>query len=83
MAKAVFAPRLGVVGSAQQIDIPQEGKGRIERYVYGGVVKAVLKLLVLFFKDRRSREFLKQGTGGVSKEMFEVMGYGVYAGRKV
>jgi hypothetical protein len=42
-----------------------------------------MKLLVLFFKDRRSREFLKQGTGGVSKEVFEVMGYGVYAGRKV
>jgi hypothetical protein len=46
-------------------------------------VKAVLKMLALSFKDRSSDEFLKQGTGGVSKEMFEVMGYGVYAGRKV
>ncbi|MEE8566363.1 MAG: class I SAM-dependent methyltransferase, partial [Candidatus Bipolaricaulota bacterium] len=74
-----------VVGSAYQIDIPLESKGRFERYGYWGIMKVMLKMLVMFFKDRRSREFLKEVTRGLSKdlfEVFEVMGYGVYAGQK-
>ncbi len=71
-----------VVGNASQIDIPLEGKGRFERYGCWGIVKPMLKMLVLFFKDHRSREFLKDGTRGLSKDMSEVVGYGVYAGRK-
>jgi ubiquinone/menaquinone biosynthesis C-methylase UbiE len=71
-----------VVGSAYQIDIPLESKGRFERYGYWGIVKAMLKMLVMFFKDRRSREFLKDVTGGLSKDLFGVVGYGVYVGRK-
>jgi hypothetical protein len=54
-----------------------------ELYGYWGIVKKMLRMLVLYFKDQRSREFLKDGTGGVSKEMFEVLGYGVYVGLKV
>ena len=71
-----------VVGSAHQVDIPQETKGRFERYSCQGNARGVLKMLVLFVTDRRAREFLKQGAGGVSKEMLEVLGYGVFAGRK-
>ena len=71
-----------VVGNGHRIDIPVESKGRIERYGCRGTVKAMLKALVLLFKDRKSREFLKGGVGGVSRDMLDVMGYGVYVGRK-
>jgi ubiquinone/menaquinone biosynthesis C-methylase UbiE len=70
-----------VVGSAHQIDIPSESRGRFERYGYWGIVKVMLRMLVMYLVDRRSREFLKDGTGGLSKDLFGVMGYGVYVGR--
>jgi SAM-dependent methyltransferase len=73
---------MDVVGSAHRIDIPLEGKGRFERYGGWGIMKAMLKMFVLVFSDRRSRQFMKDGTGAVSKDLMDVMGYGVYAGRK-
>jgi hypothetical protein len=42
----------------------------------------LLRTVVLSVKDPRSRQFLKDGAGGVSKEMFETMGYGIFVGRK-
>jgi ubiquinone/menaquinone biosynthesis C-methylase UbiE len=71
-----------VVGRAHQIDAALETQGRIERYGRMGMAKAVLRILVTFFKDRRSRGFLKDMVGGVSRDLLQVVGYGVYAGRK-
>jgi SAM-dependent methyltransferase len=71
-----------VVGSAYQVDIPLESKGRLERYGCRGIVKPVLKTLVMYVTDRGSLEFLKDGVGTLSRDLLEVVGYGVYAGRK-
>jgi SAM-dependent methyltransferase len=72
-----------VVGRPHQIDIPLEGKGRFERYGTWGIMKAMLKVPILFFKDRKSLAYLKGGMGVLSKDLLEVIGYGVYVGRKV
>jgi arsenite methyltransferase len=71
-----------VVGSAHRINIPLESKGRFERYGRWGIVKVMLKMLVMFFGDRRSRQFLKRGVGAVSRDLLDVVGYGVFVGRK-
>jgi hypothetical protein len=42
----------------------------------------MLKTLTVFFKDRASREFLKDVTGSLPKDLLGDMGYGVYAGKK-
>jgi hypothetical protein len=42
----------------------------------------MLKMLVMMVNERRSRRFIKGGVGAVSRDMLDVMGYGVYAGRK-
>lgn len=73
---------MDVVGNAHRIDIPLEGKGRFERYGRWGIVKVMLKMFVMVFSDRRSRQFMKNGVGAVSKDLLDVVGYGVYAGRK-
>jgi len=73
---------MDVVGSAHRIDIPLESKGRFERYGRWGIMKVMLKMLVMVFSDRRSRQFMKDGAGAASKDLLDVMGYGVYAGRK-
>ena len=72
-----------VAGGAHRIDASAETKGRFERYGYGGIAKVMLRMLVAFFKDKRSRQFVKDGVGGVSRDMLDFVGYGVYAGRKV
>jgi arsenite methyltransferase len=71
-----------VVGSAHPVDIPLESKGRFERYGCRGMAKVMLKMLVVFFRDRGAREFLKDGTGGLSKDWLGDVGYGVFVGRK-
>lgn len=71
-----------VVGDAHPVDIPQEGKGRFERYGCRGIMKVMLKTLTVFFQDRASREFLKDVTGSLPKDLVGDMGYGVYAGQK-
>jgi hypothetical protein len=59
-----------------------ESKGRFERYGRWGMVKVMLKMSVMVFGDRRSRQFLKDGVGAVSKDLLDVTGYGVFVGRK-
>lgn len=71
-----------VVGNAYQIDIPLEGKGRFERYGCWGIMKVIPKMLPVLLKDRRYRAYLKDGAGTLSGELLQVMGYGVYVGRK-
>ena len=71
-----------VSGSAHQIDIRSESMGRLDRYGCSRIVRATLKMLVALFKDRRYREFLKDGTGALSRDLVEDVGYGVFVGRK-
>ena len=42
----------------------------------------MLKILALVLSDRGSRQFMKDGVGALSKDLLDVVGYGVYAGRK-
>jgi SAM-dependent methyltransferase len=71
-----------VVGSAQPADIPREARGRLERYGCRGMAKVMLRALTVFFRDRASREFLKDVTRSLPQDMLGDVGYGVYAGRK-
>jgi len=71
-----------VVSSTHRIDIRSETKGRFERYGRWGIVKVILRTLVMVLRDRRSRRFMKAGVGALSKDVLDVVGYGVYAGRK-
>jgi ubiquinone/menaquinone biosynthesis C-methylase UbiE len=71
-----------VVGSAQPVDIPQEAKGRFERYGCRRFVKVLLRALTVALRDPASRAFLKDVTQSLPKDMLADMGYGVYAGRK-
>jgi len=72
-----------VIGEAEQIDLSRESKGRVERYGWWQVVKGGLKAVGLSIMDRRSREFIKQGMGSATREMYEVLGHGVFVGQKV
>jgi arsenite methyltransferase len=71
-----------VVGSAYRIDLPSESKGRFERYGCLGIAKVMIRMLSVFFKDKRWRGVLKDSMGGLSKDLLERVGYGVYVGRK-
>jgi ubiquinone/menaquinone biosynthesis C-methylase UbiE len=71
-----------IVGSAHQIDIPLESKGRFERYGRWEMVKIMLKMLAMSAQDRTYRAYIKDARGVLSKDLLRVMGYGVYAGRK-
>ncbi|MGD1993924.1 MAG: methyltransferase domain-containing protein [Anaerolineae bacterium] len=73
---------LDVAGSAHRMDISSESRGRLERYGRWGIVRIMLKMLVMVIGDPRSRRFMGGGIGALSKDLLDSMGYGVYAGRK-
>jgi SAM-dependent methyltransferase len=73
---------LDLVGSAHRMDLSAESKGRMERYGGLGIVKIMLRMLGMVITDRESRRIMQGGLGAVSRDMLDVVGYGVFAGRK-
>jgi hypothetical protein len=71
-----------VVGSVHPIDIPQESRGRIERYGYRRVVRPFFTMVGMLITDRNARQFMQGGVGGISRKVLDQMGYGVFAGQK-
>lgn len=71
-----------VAGDAYQMDLSQESRDRLKRYGVWGIVKVLLRMVALVLGDRRARRFMGGGVGALSKDLLDVMGYGVYAGRK-
>ncbi len=73
---------LNVVGSAHRIDLSAESKGRFERYGRGSMLKITLRMLGMVITDSKSRQFVQRGMGAVSRDLLDVLGYGVFAGQK-
>jgi hypothetical protein len=71
-----------VVGEGYRMNVTEESRGRFERYGRWHLVKILLKMPFLLLRDRRSRQFMKDGTGALSKDVLDVIGYGVYTGSK-
>lgn len=71
-----------VVGNARPVDIPREGRGRLQRYGCRGFGKVLLRMLTVVVRDPASRAFLQEVTRTLPRDMMSDMGYGVYAGRK-
>jgi len=72
----------GVEGGAHRIDLSSESEGRFERYGRWGIMRILLNMISMLLSDRKSRQFMKGGIGAVSRDLLDVVGYGVYAGRK-
>ena len=75
---------LDVVARVHRIDLAAESKGRLARYGRWGIVKILLRMLGMLVGSRRARRIMGGGVGALSKdkEALDVVGYGVYAGRK-
>jgi ubiquinone/menaquinone biosynthesis C-methylase UbiE len=71
-----------VEGSAHAVDIPEEARGRFERYGCRRFVRVLARALTVAIRDPASRAFLKDVTQSLPGDMLGSMGYGVYAGRQ-
>jgi SAM-dependent methyltransferase len=71
-----------IVGGGRRIDVSKESRGRFERYGVWRIIKVIPRMLALSLRDRSSRQLLRDAMAGVSRDLLDVVGYGVYAGRK-
>lgn len=71
-----------MVGNGYPINMTRESKGRFERYSRGFVLKIILRMLKLILTDKASRSFFQDGTGGLSKDIIQYVGDGVFVGQK-
>jgi SAM-dependent methyltransferase len=71
-----------VVGHAEPVSIPKEGRGRIQRYGCSGYLSVLVRMVRLILRDPSSRAFLANVTGSMPRDMLGDVGFGVYAGRK-
>ena len=70
------------IGNGYPIDPARESKGRFERYGRGFALKVIGRMLKLILTDKSSRSFFQDGTRGLSKDIMQYVGYGVFAGQK-
>ena len=71
-----------VAGHAEPIDMPQESRGRLQRYGCSGLVRVMVNAVTTMVKDRSSRAFVADVSRSLPRNYMEGVGYGVYAGRK-
>jgi ubiquinone/menaquinone biosynthesis C-methylase UbiE len=72
-----------IAGGGRQMDLRQETQGRFERYGRWPLFKVIFKMLGKLITDPQTRRYVSGGVGAVSKDMLDVVGYGVYVGKKV
>ena len=73
---------INIVGEGHAIDPSRESKGRFQRYGLPFVLRTISRTVKLILTDRDSRSFFKDGTSGLSKDILDYVGYGVFAGQK-
>lgn len=71
-----------VVSHTYNIHIPTETKERFRRFGVGGILRGMARAMLVYFRDASSRNILKDTWSSIPKSMFEMLGYGVYAGQK-
>jgi len=71
-----------VVGGESRIDVSRETKSRLERYGRSEVLRVIWRTIRLILKDRQTRTIFRDASSGLSKDVLDIVGYGVYAGRK-
>ena len=71
-----------IVGKTNRMDLSTEAKGRIERYGWWRIVKALLRSMRMIIFEQRSRRFMKVGVSALSEDMLEFLGNTVVTGRK-
>jgi len=71
-----------VRGNGYPIDPIRESKGRFERYGRGFVLKIIGRMVKLILTDKDSRSFFQDGTSGLSKDIIQYVGYGVFTAEK-
>ena len=72
-----------VTGNGYTIDPSRESKGRFERYGKGYTLKIIMRMLKLVLTNWESRSFFQDKTSGLSNDIIEYFGYGVFAGQKI
>ena len=71
-----------VEGEARPVEIPEEARGRLERYGCRAFLRVLLNTVSTMARDPASRHFLADVTRSLPKDFVRDVGYGVYVGRK-
>ncbi len=72
-----------IIGNGYPIDASRESRGRLQRYGLGNILGTLPRILKLLLTDKSSRMFFKDGTSNLSRDIFNYVGYGVFAGKKL
>jgi len=73
---------LNVIGNGYAINPSRESKGRFQRYGRRFVFKTIPRTIKLILTDKSTRSFFKDGTSGLSRDVLDYVGYGIFAGQK-
>jgi len=73
---------VNVIGNSYSINPSRESKGRFERYGTSFIFKTIPRTIKLILSDKSARSFFKDGTNGLSKDVFDYVGYGIFVAQK-
>jgi len=68
----------------REIVVREEAKGLVSRYGYGGMIRSLYKILVMYIRNPAYRKFVKKvrKEGVKPDNLQEYFGYGLYVGKK-
>ncbi len=74
----------GVTARIHPVDIQEEEKGILQRYGWGGMLRVMGRMLLLYAKSPYYRDFVKRVRQGgiIPDHLNEYFGYGLFVGRK-
>jgi SAM-dependent methyltransferase len=73
-----------VIARTHEVQVKEEAKALVGRYGYGGMLRSLWRVLVMYARNPAYRRFVKgvRKAGVVPTNLVEYMGYGIYVGRK-
>jgi len=73
-----------IVSRTYEIQVQREAKALVGRYGYGGILRSLWRVLVMYTRNPAYRRFVKsvRKAGVVPANLVEYLGYGIYVGSK-
>ncbi len=64
------------------VQVLEEAQGCLQQYGCRGILRAAVKMVPLLIRSAYARTIVARATATVTQNVYNVLGYGVYAGRK-
>ncbi len=72
----------GVIAKSYAVSSRTESVNQMKLVGFKHLMKVAFRTLVLYIRDPDFKKFIKETTGGIPRDIYKYLGYGLYVGQK-